>query len=130
MNRIVVTNFILVFRYYFFSRKALILDFIFFVVNLICFIIVVLFVNCFCQTFCNCTRVFVFRITFDYELVLSRPPRRVGNDKSCLSTSEQLNPPVLAGMNSFRIISSKGCKLIEISGIVRSKYRICAGALI
>ena len=52
---------------------------------------------------------------------IPRPPKRVGNERSCLSTSEQLYPPVIAGMNSFHIIFSKESKLLDMSGSVRIK---------
>ena len=56
------------------------------------------------------------------NIVRPIPPRRGGRESSFLSSFEHTIPPVIAGINSFRIISSSGLNNSLISGIVRIKY--------
>ena len=50
------------------------------------------------------------------------PPYRVGRDRRIRSLSLHAYPPVMAGINVFRSVSSNGRILSLILGIVRNIY--------
>ncbi len=55
-------------------------------------------------------------------LVMLSPPKRAGRVKSSLTGSPMAVLPVIAGRRKCRMASSRGCRSLAISGVVRVRY--------
>ena len=52
------------------------------------------------------------------KIGIADPPRLVGKDSNLCSSSLHIRPPVIDGMNQFRMVSLIGINKLLISGIV------------